>query len=132
MATTSLYPVPIKPAMLNRSDFSFGAYQTAREGEGGSPGEAQITPSVTLNSSVELVLDWEVLVSVLTENLTDWRDPRLILLNPVLGELLPPNESAPSASRPSSPPLQCPLSLRCSHPLPSLSVFSASLSCLGA
>jgi len=55
----------------------------------------QISPSVTLNSSVELVLEWEILVAIFTGNLTSWKDPRMVALNPVLGEVLLSNEAAP-------------------------------------
>jgi phosphate transport system substrate-binding protein len=54
----------------------------------------QISPSVTLNSSVELFINWEIIAAIIAANLSSWHDSRLVALNPVLTQLLPPNEDA--------------------------------------
>jgi len=54
----------------------------------------QLSPSVTLNSSVELVISFNMLVLILLGNVTDWHDSRMIRLNPVLSSVLLPDEPA--------------------------------------
>ena len=47
----------------------------------------QLSPTVTLNAT-ELVIDIRTLAFIILGNISDWSDPRLVALNPVLATLL--------------------------------------------
>ena len=48
----------------------------------------QLSASVTLNSSVQLVLDVPTVFAIITGQVSDWHDARLVALNPVLSSVL--------------------------------------------
>lgn len=48
----------------------------------------QLSPTVRLNASSSLVIDWATIALILLDNVTDWHHPRLLALNPALSTLL--------------------------------------------
>ena len=48
----------------------------------------QLSATVTLNSTVELVIDFATVLRIIAGNITDWHDPRILALNPVLAIVL--------------------------------------------
>ena len=51
----------------------------------------QLSHTVTLNSSIELVIDSASIMRIISGNISDWHDSRLIALNPILSHLLDSN-----------------------------------------
>ena len=54
-----------------------------------------LSDTVTLNTSVELVIDFPTALRIIIGNITDWHDPRMLALNPVLATILD-SEPAPT------------------------------------
>ena len=51
----------------------------------------QLSSTVTLNASIELVLDYATVMRMISGNISDWHDPRLVAMNPVLAAVLDGN-----------------------------------------
>lgn len=68
----------------------------------------QLSSTITLNSSIQLLIDFNTVMRIITGNITDWHDPRLTALNPVLATALD-NNPAPITFMFTCDPLQSPL-----------------------
>ena len=51
----------------------------------------QLSSTVTINSSIELVIDFDCILRIIGGNISDWHDPRLVALNPILATILDDN-----------------------------------------